>query len=79
MLLDYRGYGKSEGEPSEKGLYLDAEAAYDWIVAHGYTPKQIVIHGESLGTAVATYLATNRQSAGVILESAVYIREGRRR
>ena len=49
LLLDYRGYGKSEGKPSEKGLYLDAEAAYDWIVAHGYTPNQIVIHRESLG------------------------------
>ena len=69
LLLDYRGYGKSEGKPSEKGLYLDAETAYDWIAAHGFTPKQIVIHGESLGTAVATYLATNRPSAGVILEA----------
>jgi fermentation-respiration switch protein FrsA (DUF1100 family) len=69
LLLDYRGYGKSEGKPSEQGLYLDAESAYDWVVANGYTPKQIVIHGESLGTAVATYLATNRRSAGVILEA----------
>jgi uncharacterized protein len=69
LLLDYRGYGKSEGKPSEKGLYLDAVTAYDWIAAHGYTPHEIVIHGESLGTAVATWLATNRPSAGVILEA----------
>ena len=69
MLLDYRGYGKSEGRPSEKGLYKDAEAAYDWIAAQGYSPEQIVIHGESLGTAVATYLATKRKSKGVILEA----------
>jgi fermentation-respiration switch protein FrsA (DUF1100 family) len=69
LLLDYRGYGKSEGTPSEKGLQQDAEAAYDWIVAAGYAPKQIVIHGESLGTAVATYLAARRGSAGLILEA----------
>lgn len=69
LLLDYRGYGKSEGRPSEKGLYLDAEAAYDWIVAQGYAPEQILIHGESLGTAVATHLATKRKSAGLILEA----------
>ena len=69
LLLDYRGYGKSEGRPSEKGLYKDAEAAYDWIAAQGYSPEQIFIHGESLGTAVATYLATKRKSKGLILEA----------
>ena len=69
LLLDYRGYGKSEGSPSEKGLYADAEAAYDWIAAQGYAPEQIIIHGESLGTAVATYLATRRKCRGVILEA----------
>jgi fermentation-respiration switch protein FrsA (DUF1100 family) len=69
LLLDYRGYGRSEGSPSEKGLYRDAEAAYDWIAAQGYGPEQIVIHGESLGTAVAAYLATQRKSRGLILEA----------
>ena len=69
LLLDYRGYGKSEGKPSERGLYRDAEAAYDYLVSQGYGPDQIVIHGESLGTAVATYLATKRKCAGVILEA----------
>jgi fermentation-respiration switch protein FrsA (DUF1100 family) len=69
LLLDYRGYGKSEGKPSEKGLYQDAEAAYDWIASQGYRPEQIIIHGESLGTAVATYLATKRKCAGLILEA----------
>jgi uncharacterized protein len=69
LLLDYRGYGKSEGSPSEKGLYRDAEAAYDWIAAQGYAPEQIVIHGESLGSAVAVDLATKRKSRGRILEA----------
>ena len=69
LLLDYRGYGKSDGKPSEKGVYLDAEAGYDWLLRQGYAPEQIVIHGESLGTAVATYLASTRKSAGLILEA----------
>ncbi len=61
LLLDYRGYGKSEGKPYENGLYRDAQAGFDWIVAQGYLPQRIVIHGESLGTAIATHLATKRQ------------------
>ena len=68
LLLDYRGYGKSEGSRPRRTLSgcrdrvrLDRRARV--------TPKQIVIHGESLGTAVATWLATNRPSAGVILEA----------
>jgi uncharacterized protein len=69
LLLDYRGFGKSEGRPSEKGLYKDAEAAFEWITAQGYAPEKIVIHGESLGTAVATYLATKRNCRGVVLEA----------
>jgi fermentation-respiration switch protein FrsA (DUF1100 family) len=69
LLLDYRGYGRSEGRPTEKGLYADADAAYDYLLARGYDPKQIVIHGESLGTAVAVDLASRRPSAGVVLAS----------
>jgi fermentation-respiration switch protein FrsA (DUF1100 family) len=69
LLLDYRGYGKSDGKPSEKGLHQDAEAAYDWIAAQGYLPERIIIHGESLGTAVATHLATKKRAAGLILEA----------
>jgi predicted alpha/beta hydrolase len=49
LIPDYRGYGKSEGKPSESGLYADADAAYQWLLDRGYTAKQIVIHGESLG------------------------------
>lgn len=69
LLLDYRGYGRSAGRPTERGLYDDAEAAYEWLIAQGYTPEQIIPHGESLGTAVATHLAVNRRCAGLILEA----------
>ena len=69
LLVDYRGYGKSEGRPGEKGLYADAEAGYQWLVATGWKPERIVVHGESLGTAVAVDLASRRKCAGVVLEA----------
>jgi uncharacterized protein len=69
LLVDYRGYGRSEGSPSEAGLYRDANAAYDSLIAGGYEPSQIILHGESLGTAVAIELAVRRGCGGVILES----------
>lgn len=69
LLLDYRGYGKSSGEPSESGLRLDAEAAFHAVVRLSYQPAQIILHGESLGSAVAAELASRQQCAGLILES----------
>jgi fermentation-respiration switch protein FrsA (DUF1100 family) len=68
LLLDYRGYGRSEGSPSEAGLYRDADAAYEWLLAR--TPAtRIVVHGESLGTAVSADLASRRECAGLVLAS----------
>jgi uncharacterized protein len=71
FLFDYRGYGRSEGMPSEKGLYQDARAAYQYLtdVRH-HEPAGIVAFGRSLGAAVAGNLATERKVAGLILESA---------
>lgn len=69
LMVDYRGYGKSAGTPTEKGLYADADAAYENVLARGYRPEQIVIHGESLGTAVAVDLAARRGCAGLVLEA----------
>lgn len=69
LIVDYRGYGKSEGSPSETGLYRDAEAAYEWLLSQGRDPNRIVIHGESLGTAVAARLAAARPAAGMVLEA----------
>src|SRR5690349_15528544 len=68
LIIDYRGYGKSEGRPSEQGVYRDADAAYEWLTGEGYAPRQIVAHGESLGTAVAVDLAARKPCAGVVLE-----------
>ncbi len=70
LMLDYRGYGKSKGSPSEKGLYADADAAYQYLLDRGYRARQIVLQGESLGTAVAVDLASRKECAGVVLESA---------
>jgi fermentation-respiration switch protein FrsA (DUF1100 family) len=69
LLPDYRGYGKSEGKSSEAGLYMDADAAYQWLIDQGHAPERIVIQGESLGTAVAVDLAARKPCAGVVLEA----------
>ncbi len=57
LIIDYRGYGQSGGSPSEEGTYRDAEAAWLWLTSRGIAPKDIVILGESLGGAVAAWLA----------------------
>lgn len=70
LLFDYRGYGASEGTPTEAGTYLDAEAAYDHLAGAGFAADGIALYGESLGGAVAIELATRRPVAGVFVESA---------
>jgi hypothetical protein len=70
FIIDYRGYGKSEGRPSENGLYLDARAAWDYLIHKlGISPEHVVIFGKSLGGAVAVDLATRVRSAGLIVQS----------
>jgi uncharacterized protein len=69
LMLDYRGYGKSSGRPSEQGLYRDSEAGFIYLLGKGYRPDQIIVHGESLGTAVAIDLASRRPCAALILEA----------
>ncbi|UCD58426.1 MAG: alpha/beta hydrolase [Candidatus Hydrogenedentota bacterium] len=71
FMVDYRGYGKSEGRPSEKGIYADGQAAYDYLVSEGgIVPENMVIFGRSLGASVAVYVASGNRCAGVVLESA---------
>ena len=68
LLPDYRGYGASEGKPSEAGLYADARAAYRWLVEErGVDPARLILVGNSLGSAVAADLAIGRTVAGVVL------------
>lgn len=69
LAYDYRGYGRSDGRPSEAGLYQDAEAAFDEEVRRGIPPARIVCFGESLGAAVAIHLATRRPCAAVVVVS----------
>jgi fermentation-respiration switch protein FrsA (DUF1100 family) len=57
LMFDYRGYGRSEGRPGEEGTYHDAQAAYEWLRSHGFSGKDIVAYGESLGGGVACELA----------------------
>ena len=58
LIIDYRGYGQSTGKPSEAGTYRDAEAAWRWLTAtRGIKASDIVLFGESLGGAVASWLA----------------------
>jgi uncharacterized protein len=69
-ILDYRGYGKSSGKPSEAGLYVDAQAAYGYLVlSRKVRPERIVIYGESLGGAVAVDLASHKPAAALIVDS----------
>jgi len=69
FIFDYRGYGKSQGRPSEIGLYMDAQAAYDYLVSkRGAEPERIVLYGESLGGAVAINLAISKNIKAIILE-----------
>ena len=71
LLFDYRGYGLSGGDLGhESGLYLDGEAAVAFVVNEkGAAPEKVVLYGQSLGTAVATEVATRRKIGALVLES----------
>lgn len=71
LIVDYRGYGRSEGSPSEAGTRLDARAAWQFLVAErGIDPERIVVFGRSLGAAVAAELCREVTPGALILESA---------
>lgn len=70
FIFDYRGYGRSQGQPSEEGLYFDANGAYDYLTrTRMIRSERIIVFGRSLGAAVATELASSRPASGLILES----------
>ena len=73
LMFDYRGYGKSEGTPTEQGMYEDVRAAYQWLLNEGASSQRIIIYGFSLGSAPATDLAaygmSNEFPIKLILES----------
>ena len=70
LIFDYRGYGRSQGHPTEQVVYLDAQAAYDYLKTRSdFDPKRIIAYGASLGGAVAIDLATKRKIAALIVDS----------
>jgi len=69
FIIDYRGYGKSEGKPSETGFYKDAEAAYKYLLSQGISTEQIIGYGESIGGAVIVDLASREKMKAIILDS----------
>lgn len=71
LIFDYRGYGESEGRPSEVGTYRDVTAVWRYLsAARGIPPDKVVVFGRSLGAAVAAHLAARVEPGAVILESA---------
>jgi uncharacterized protein len=70
LLIDYRGYGLSEGAPTEEGTYLDADAAWKHLTeTRGIAPSRIVVIGRSLGGGVALGLLQNRKPGALVLEA----------
>lgn len=70
LIIDYPGYGESDGVPSEDGLYQSANAAWKYLISEEkMDPKNIIIFGRSLGGAVAVDLASRVNAGGLILES----------
>jgi fermentation-respiration switch protein FrsA (DUF1100 family) len=69
FAFDYRGYGRSEGRPSEAGTYLDAQAAYAWLKQRGFIAANLIAYGESLGGGIASELALRETVGGLVLHS----------
>jgi uncharacterized protein len=68
LAIDWRGYGSSTGRPSEDGLLIDAETAYDWLVQR-VDHSQIVVLAESIGTGIGVKLAAKRKVRALVLEA----------
>jgi fermentation-respiration switch protein FrsA (DUF1100 family) len=72
FIFDYRGYGKSAGKPSEAGIYLDAQAAYDYLQSQGRVDmNNIIFYGASIGGTVVIDLAGHRKAALLVVESSI--------
>ena len=69
LIVAYRGFSGNPGKPSEQGLYEDAISALNWLKIKGVKEKNLILYGESLGTAIAIETAQNKVLAGIILES----------
>ncbi|KAG8853486.1 hypothetical protein FRB91_004785 [Serendipita sp. 411] len=72
LAIDYRGFGDSEGFPSEEGLGFDGRAAWDWLISRGADPSNILLFGQSLGTGVVAKLAHSLSTENVRPRGAVF-------
>ncbi len=72
LIINYRGYGESDGRPTEEGLYRDAEAAWRYMTErHDIDSMRIAVYGRSVGSAVALYLANENPVKAIILDSPI--------
>jgi hypothetical protein len=70
LMVDYRGYGRSEGQPAVAALKTDAHRAYEVLTTELETdPRRLIVHGHSLGTFMAAYVAEEREAAALVLEN----------
>jgi uncharacterized protein len=69
FFLEYRGDGASTGSPSEAGLTIDSDAAYNWLTKNGVSAQNILLAGESMGTGIATITASRHQVAALSLQA----------
>jgi len=69
LIIAWRGFNGNKGKPNELGLYEDAKSAVRWLNIKGVKDENIILYGESLGTAIAVEIAQNKRYAGLILES----------
>lgn len=72
FVFNYRGYGKNPGTPTIAGIKADGMAAYNYLIqSRGIPPSEIIIHGHSLGTLIAGYIADQKAIAGLVVESPI--------
>lgn len=69
LLVDYRGYGKSTGNPTIEGVIKDAESMYEFLIQRGFKPENISVYGRSIGGAIALELATRRKVKSIVVQS----------
>ena len=70
LIIDYRGYGKSQGRPTEQGIYADALSAYDYLKGRpDLKDQKVIVYGSSIGGAVAVDLASKKDIDGLIIDS----------
>lgn len=69
FIIDYRGFGKSTGDISERGLYMDAQTAYEYLLGKGFAANNIIVYGRSIGSGVAVNVAADKNINALILEA----------